>query len=139
MKKITLAMLIICCILISFAQALDLFVGTPKIKISEGGIDRVVENMPEDKANEYLCVISEEDEKYFWTSRENNELIPIKSGAFITLIATNGSGYIRIIPKAYKELTAITEYAEAEFDYVEHLLIGLSSVTYYGIGNTNKF
>jgi len=79
------------------------------------------------------CVISEIGGKYYWASRENKPLVLIRGGAFNTYIAADGSGYIRVtIPEMKKTVDAMGG-AEADFDYVEHLLIGLSSVTYYGI------
>lgn len=119
-----------------FAEESIIFTGVPEIRISEGGVSRVPENLTKDKAIKYKCTITKMDDKYYWTSRENVELISIASGAFITYLAVNGSGYIRLIKPEMKaevtELGAIAGDPEAKFDYVEHLLLGLKSVTYYG-------
>ena len=45
---------------------------------------------------------------------------------------TNGSGYVRTIRPESKEAASLMGATEAQFDYVEHALIGLKSVTYYG-------
>ena len=113
-----------------------IFTGLPEIKISEGGVSRVSESLPKDKAIQFKCTITKIDDKYYWTSRENVELIPIASGALITYLAINGSGYVRLVKPEMKgevkKLGAIAGDPEAKFDYVEHLLLGLKSVTYYG-------
>ncbi|MFH1931710.1 MAG: hypothetical protein ABIN18_09010 [Pseudomonadota bacterium] len=113
-----------------------IFTGIPEIKIGEGGVTRTPENLNKEKAINFKCTITKNDDKYYWTSRENIELIPISSGAFITYWAVNGSGYVRIVKpemkKEIKQLGAVAGDPEEKFDYVEHLLLGLKSITYYG-------
>lgn len=132
MKRMIFVMLFLMVNLSSFAAEEVVFVGVPEIKISEGGIERIPERISEDKAMEYKCVITKIEDKYYWTTRQNLELIPISAGAFITYLASNGSGYIRIIKPEMKEAASLMSSTEEKFDYVEHLLIGLKSVTYYG-------
>ena len=108
------------------------FSGTPIVKISEAGLDRVVENIKGERAMDFRCVISKVGEKYYWLTRENKELVKISSGAYDTFVALNGSGYVRIIPKDMKGAASLLGGTEGKFDYVEHLLLGLRSVTYYG-------
>lgn len=137
------AILILLTILITsahvFAKEMVIFTGIPTMKISEGGISRIPENLTKDRAIELKCTITKMDGKYYWTSRENVVLLPIESGAFITYWAANGSGYVRVTkPEMKSELkkmtTAIGAIGDPEerFDYVEHLLLGLKSITYYG-------
>ncbi len=129
--------------LIFLANALPLhakeeiiFTGIPEIKISEGGVSRAPEKLEKEKTIKFKCTITKIDNKYYWASRESIELIPIFSGAFITYWAVNGNGYIRIVkPEAsseVKKLGAMAGDPEGQYDYVEHLLLGLKSVTYYG-------
>ncbi len=106
--------------------------GVPAIKISEGGTDRVVENLKADVASAAECTITKSGDKYFWASRNNVELMPIQSGAFLTFVAVSGAGYVRMILPELKDAVAVMDEAEKKFDYVEHMLIGLRSVTYYG-------
>jgi len=119
-----------------FAKETVIFTGIPEIKISEGGVSRVPEKLTKDKAIKFKCSITQVDNKYYWTSRENVELIPISSGAFITYWAVNGSGYVRVVKPEMKEevkkIGAMAGDPEGKFDYVEHLLLGLKSITYYG-------
>lgn len=72
------------------------------------------------------------DGKYYWATRDNLELIRVQSGAYSTFFATNGAGYVRVIDPNKKDVASLAGNTEAEFDYVEHMLLGLRSVTYYG-------
>ena len=115
------------------AQATTVFVGLPGVKISEGGVERVPENVTRDRAVNLACVISRIGDKYYWASRENKEMVRIASGAFITFLAVDGAGYVRIVAQGMKEAVSLMGDTETKFDYVEHALIGLRSVTYYGL------
>ena len=108
------------------------FTGIPALKISEGGVERTVEDINENKALEFKCVVTKKGDKYFWTTRNNVELARIQSGAFVTFVATSGAGYVRIISPELKDAAALMSETEKKYDYVEHMLIGLRSVTYYG-------
>ncbi len=136
MKKAILTLILLTIAAPLFAKEMIIFMGVPEIKISEGGINRVPENITKDKAPKFKCTITKIDDKYYWTSRENVELIPIASGAFITYWTVNGSGYVRVVKPEMKEeikkIGAIVGDPEEKFDYVEHMLLGLKSVTYYG-------
>lgn len=119
-----------------YAKESIMFTGIPELKISEGGLSRVPEKLNKEKAIQFKCTITKIDDKYYWTSRDNAELMPVSSGAFITYWAVNGSGYVRVIKPEMiaevRQLGAMAGDPEGQYDYVEHLLIGLKSVTYYG-------
>lgn len=70
------------------------------------------------------------DDKFYWATRENVELIPRRSGIYTIFVAVNGSGYIRIIGPEMKKI--IFKKGEIPYDYMEHLLLGLSTISYYG-------
>lgn len=55
-----------------------------------------------------------------------------RAGAFITFLAVNGSGYVRVVKPELKEVASLMSKTEESFDYVEHLTIGLRSVNYWG-------
>ena len=113
-------------------QAHTVFTGKPSVKISEGGFERTPEEiLPKDAVN-LKCVISKIGEQYYWASRENKLLIRSESGGFTTFVSPEGAGYIRIIRPESKKIASLMSRTETQFDYVEHLLIGLKSVTYYG-------
>jgi hypothetical protein len=117
-----------------YAQdAATVFRGRPMIKVSEGGVDRVPEAVSRDRAPNLECVISQIGDQYYWASRENVRLVRTESGAFITFVAVNGSGYIRIVKPEDKSSAALMSPTEERFDYIEHLLIGLRTVTYFGL------
>jgi hypothetical protein len=113
------------------AQA-PVFIGIPSVRISEGGSERVPETISRDDATAFTCVIVQNGDTYLWASRENLELVRIESGAFETFVALNGSGYVRRVRPEMKGAAALMSPTEARFDYVEHLMMGLRSVTYYG-------
>ncbi len=135
-KKISLSVLLLACIFLTQGHSQEgaevIFTGIPVLKISEGGLNRVVEDINEDKALEFKCIITKVEDKYFWASRNNIELIRIQSGAFVTFVAPSGAGYVRFIVPEMKEDASLMDEAEKKYDYVEHMLMGLRSVTYYG-------
>lgn len=114
------------------AQSRTVFSGLPVMKVSEGGLERIPETLPRDKAVSLRCVISELGGQYYWVTRENKEMVRRTSGAFVTYIAVDGSGYVRIVDSSAKDAASLMSPTEAKFDYVEHLLVGLRSVTYFG-------
>jgi len=109
-----------------------LFKGRPILKISEGGVGRVPETINAQNAANLQCIISKIGDTYYWATRGNTKLVPVESGAFITYIAINGAGYVRVINPNLKSMASLMSETEDTFDYVEHVLIGLRSVTYYG-------
>lgn len=109
-----------------------LFRGKPEMKVSEGGIERTLHVLASSEATNLLCVISRIGDKYYWASRENVELVAMEAGAYVTFVAANGSGYVRVLLPALKEAAAAGNPTESKFDYVEHILLGLRSITYYG-------
>jgi hypothetical protein len=109
----------------------QVFFGIPAVRINEDGATRAVKNLSPEQAAGYHCVISLIGDKYYWTSRESKPLTRSESGAYITCHATDGSGYVRIQDSGVKRVLASIG-GPGTFDYVEHLLLGLTSVTYYG-------
>ena len=115
-----------------YAQPLTVFKGRPSVKISEGGSSCTPEILEPSKAANLVCVISKIGDEYFWDSRGNTPLSAVENGAFVTYVAPNGSGYVRVIKGDLKQAASLMSDTENHFDYVEHLVIGLRSVTYYG-------
>lgn len=107
------------------------FTGIPQVKILiENGSQGTPEKLSQDKSIEYKCIIIKVDNKYYWKTRENVELIPIQSGIYTTFISTTGAGYVRIIDPEMKK--RFFKESEQPYDYLEHLLLGLSTISYYG-------
>ena len=65
-----------------------------------------------------------------WVARRQ-DLGRVESGAFVIFTAENGSGFVRIIKPDYVEVAEGIGAPEG-IVYVEHLMLGLDSVTYYG-------
>lgn len=84
-----------------------MFTGLPAQKISESGLDRRVDPVPRDVAVNLRCVVSEIGGKFYWASRDNKELIRLRTGAFTTFVAADGSGYIRIVDSTHKAVVAL--------------------------------
>jgi hypothetical protein len=135
MPKILLAAVIFMCSSVCNAQVLS-FVGVPAVRISEGGVERFAEKLEQSKSKEFVCVVKEIDGKFIWASRENKPLVKIDTGgAFVIYVAVDGSGYIRQIKPNFKNAASLMSSTEKSFDYIEHLLLGLRTVTYYGMAN----
>ena len=135
MSKFLLAAAIFLCSNICNAQVLS-FVGVPAVRISEGGVERFAEKLEQSKSMELACVVKEIDGKFIWASRENKPLVKIDTGgAFIIYVAVDGSGYIRQIKPNFKNAASLMSSTEKSFDYIEHLLLGLRTITYYGMAN----
>ncbi len=114
-------------------QAVTVFKGRPSLKVSEGGLERSPEQLSRDRAANLECVISQIGDSFYWASRENVELVQIDNGgAFVTFVAVNGSGYVRIVKEESKEAASLMSPTEERFDYVEHVTIGLRSISYFG-------
>ena len=122
------------CFFANFCNAQSfMFTGIPSVKVIEGGIERNSENLVQARAKDALCVITEIDGKFFWASRDNKQLVKFDTGgAFLIFLAVDGSGYIRLIKSNQKEAAAAMSDTEREYDYIEHLLLGLRTITYYG-------
>jgi len=116
----------------AFAQARTVFSGIPSVKISEGGLERLPETIERNKAVNLACVISEIGGQYYWASRENKQMLRNEGGAFVTYVALDGAGYVRTILPSLKAAASLMSPTEERFDYVEHVVLGLRSVTYYG-------
>jgi hypothetical protein len=98
--------LAVCASSLCVGQAETVFSGIPSTKVSEAGLDRVVTQLDRKNAVNLACVISEIGGKYYWATRENKQLVRTESGAFITFVAVNGSGYVRFINPKMKQAAA---------------------------------
>lgn len=92
------------------------------------------QSLTAEDAFRYQVRIVERDGKYYWASREMKQLARVESGAYLTFIALDGSGYVRI---GSPELLALRDQLPAsqrreEIGYTEHLLTQFASITYFG-------
>lgn len=113
-------------------KASIVFYGAPSVQIIEGGFDRVAGPIEPSKMDSAECIIQEIDGKYYWATRNRKPLLRVAAGAYITYISLDGAGYIRIIDPSLKPVGSQISKTDVMFDYVEHMTLGLRSVTYYG-------
>jgi hypothetical protein len=74
-------------------------------------------------SQEYKVIIDKINGNYYWKTRENKQLIKRASGIFDVYYASDGSGYIKI--ENYN--------IDGERRYLEHVHLGLQTITYYGV------
>jgi hypothetical protein len=113
------------------AQENVVFHGRPSIKISEGGLERVPIDLSRELADTAESIITQEDGKFYWAPRRHIEMGAVRNGPFVTYVALNRTGHVRLFDRNV-EINALVTPAEEQFNYVEHILLGLRSVTYYG-------
>ena len=63
-------------------------------------------------------IIEKIDDKYYWTTRQNHELFPTKSGLYMIFIDPMGSGYVKVNVNSG--------------EFIEHVHLGLQTITYWG-------
>lgn len=108
------------------------FIGIPE-RITAVGYEKPADKALSNKeAKEFLCVIHKIEDRYYWTSRENREVLKVPSGAFTNYIALSGAGYVKVINPSEKSAASFLGETESKYDYVEHLVTGLKSIIYYG-------
>ena len=112
------------------------FRGRPGVKVQEDGLQRSANALTPREAAGYDCVISRIGDDYYWATRENRPLIRHEGPGYITYVAPDGAGYVKILRPEMKSVVSKVKATEAAFDYVEHMPIGLSSITYFGSAQT---
>ena len=115
------------------ARVKTIFIGFPKSGTGFNGLQeaKLLKFSPE-QAKKLDCVITKKGDKYFWTSRDDLEVEKIARGAFITFRRLDRPDYVRIVNPDLKKGAALLDEAAEKFDYVEHITINLTSLTYYG-------
>ena len=102
--------------------------GVALVRISETGSNRIVETLEA----EVTSVVQKIGDRYLWTTRDNTELRRYDHGTFITYVAEDGSGYIRVFDQDMRTMFDGLNELDGVFDYLEHFPLGLTTVTYYG-------
>ena len=105
--------------------------GVALVRISETGSNRIVETLEEEVA-EVTSVVQKIGDRYLWATRDNTELRRYDHGTFITYVAEDGSGYIRVFDQDMRTMFDGLNELDGVFDYLEHFPLGLTTVTYYG-------
>jgi len=109
--------------------------GVPDSKVSRNAEGSERQNLATNlsKQNEYRVLITKKNEKYYWSTRKNRELIHTTSGAIHIFIEPGGAGYVEVfdnhvVPKSMRP-------PGKRFFYKEHLRLMLVNITYWGQSN----
>lgn len=127
---VAVAWVIIC--LPTVAEPKTVFDGRPSVRVATNAEGSKALPVPLAEASNLHCVISLIDGKLYWASRENRPMTVFESGAFFVFVADGGAGYVKVIKPDMKEAASLFGETETRYDYVEHLTLGLGSMTYYG-------
>lgn len=127
-RTVILCLVLIGAIPFSFAAEVE-FHGTPVVQVHVSENSFATQQIEPRRAKELEVVIVRTEGGFIWASRNNVRMEKIESGQFVTYVATNGSGYVKILLRQNGELQ---QGIEVRLTYVEHLTIGLTTITYYG-------
>lgn len=118
---------------VSLAQEIE-FEGVPSKRIQSNANERIVTELTQNEQIEFTVKVIREGDVYFWASRENTPLVKTESGIYITYVAVNGSGYIKTLNPSARAVFIESPQNDqiGQITYIEHLLLGLESITYYG-------
>jgi hypothetical protein len=94
--------------------------GLPTVRVESTADETKRHGLTAKESSEHGLSISVSGGRYFWTSRQNEELTLRTSGEFTYLTTANPGQYVRL-RRINNRLT-----------YVEHLDMGPKSVTYFG-------
>ena len=129
--------LVVFCMVIAASSSTEeagiVFIGLPKVKTEMNGLfNSGLVRLSETKAKEVMCVISLKNGKYYWKSRDDHEIEGKVHGSYLDFARPDRPDYVRIVIPHLKSQVALEDFSAKEFDYVEHLTINLSQVTYFG-------
>lgn len=114
------------------AQAVTVFHGRPSIQIATTGASPRTTVLTEEKAEASDCVISQIGNQYYWATRENRRMVLIDTPSYLIYVAVDGAGYVKVVKPHMKDSAGLVDEAATQYDYVEHLPVGLASIAYYG-------
>ena len=101
-------------------QELVVLNGTPNIQNKSSLEVSGNFSLTEFQQAESRLIITKKGQKYYWTTRQNRELIKHESGIYTIFMESNGAGYVKAMKSADKVL------------YMEHMGLGLETITYWG-------
>ncbi len=126
-KLITLLMMLLA--LPTFAQEIVIN-ATPKSRVTSSSKETNREVLNESKQNEFRLLITKQNGKYYWTTRDNKELSYTISGAFHIFIEAGGAGYITVFDQSV--LPESMREPGADIQYKEHIRAFMGDITYWG-------
>lgn len=114
------------------AETKLVFAGKPLVRVQDAGVDRNSSDVTPAQAKEFEALITQDGEDFFWASRENKLLLCLENENFITYVAIDGVGYIKIAkPHTIKLMKQ--QLPDYPFTYIEHMTAGLTTYTYFGV------
>jgi len=109
---------------VCFAQAEVVVIkGTPIIQNNSSVEESVNFQLSESQQSESRLIITRKGQKYYWTSRQDRELTKHESGIYTIFLETKGAGYVKTMKSTDKVL------------YMEHMGLGLETITYWGVAD----
>ena len=66
--------------------------GLPKLRVSENGVVRTVEDIALEDAEGEACLIQRIGNRYYWATHANVQVTRFEHGSFVTFVAMDGSG-----------------------------------------------
>ena len=124
--RLFIVVLIALCSLSGFADE-TVFSGTPAIRVTVlAADDPLREELGADKGVEFAVQIVESGGRYYWATRQMKEMRAHESVGYVTYVAEDGSGYVRVSRGFGKGIS------DGPYDYLEHLNIGLNTISYLG-------
>ena len=103
------------------------FEGIPLVKNSSSIENSLNEQVSGEEQINYKLIITKKGKDYMWFSREKKKLVHSKNGVFDYFVNPEGSGYIKI-----------AKTSNGKYLYLEHMSIGLQTVTYWGVAEEFK-
>ena len=127
MKWIVPLALLLAAPLAAQAESTVALYGSPLVKIESGQDGTELVSMSPSQRQEFHVGIVKRDGRYFWSTREDRELLHTQSGAYHLFIDPLGGGYVKV------EVTSLLlPDSDTPIRYIEHLSLGLATLTYWG-------
>jgi len=95
-------------------------IGTPKAKVETHADSTKRSKLNAQQGVEYHMEIVRQGGEFIWISREGKTLTHSISGAYDNFVNPEGAGYVKVM------------MLQGECEYMEHVNLQLSTITYYG-------
>lgn len=106
------------------------FEATPDSRVDSGPESTTRTIVRGEERSKGLLIITRKNRRYFWTTREDRDLIYSRSGAFHLFIAPGGAGYVKVLDTHLLPKDAWKP--GPRYQYIEHVGLMLGTLTYWG-------
>ena len=130
MKKYIAGLLLLAFAVPSWAE--EVFVGIPLARTVLSGEQLQRTQIDQGDQLEFKVIVVKEGDRFFWKTREMKELTRHQSGLFVTYQAVDGSGYVRVDLSGGVTGELNVPGSSLDVGYLEHLKLGLNTITYQG-------